>query len=723
MSNSLKSKIIIPIIGLLFALVAFLTVHVSVTTTNMGETLSQEAAVMADALLDERMAASSQAARGYLQVLENHNLMTARAIAGSQSLLTFVRNWNANINRPGNRMALYQYLMGRKDELGITSFVVADNVGNIILRSHDLAAYGDSGLISPPIALALNYGQATTVYSSTAAMAMGMSGASPIWDGGNIIGTISAILDISTNDFVDSFGETFGAAVTIFRGTESISSTLIHPETGARAVGTHVAPHVSEVVLDRGEPLILDLMIFGILPHTAYYFPLLGWGGTPIGMFFIGFSTQYVLDTTSDLQTFTTRTASDIRRFMIITGIAALVVIGAAMFLYLMWILKPLDLLKNNLDDIANGDADLTKRLPITGKDEIAKASIFFNKFMEDLRRMIVMIKQQAGTLNDIGNDLASNMIETASAMNQITANIQSIKGRVMNQSASVTETNATMEQVTVNIDKLNNQVERQTSAVSESSAAIEEMLANIQSVTTTLVKNVENVNELQVSADEGKSSLQEVVGDIQEIARESEGLMEINSVMENIASQTNLLSMNAAIEAAHAGEAGRGFAVVADEIRKLAESSSEQSKVIGNVLKKIKDSMDKITRSTDRVLDRFEAIDRSVNLVAEQEGTIRNAMEEQGHGSKQVLQMSTLVSEITQQVKGGSQQMREGSREVIQETQNLERATQEITNGMNEMAAGADQINRAVSTVNDLTGKTKENISSLVRVVSQFKV
>jgi len=192
---------------------------------------------------------------------------------------------------------------------------------------------------------------------------------------------------------------------------------------------------------------------------------------------------------------------------------------------------------------------------------------------------------------------------------------------------------------------------------------------------------------------------------------------------MHNIASQTNLLSMNAAIEAAHAGDSGRGFAVVAAEIRKLAESSREQSKVIGNVLKKIKGSIEKIARSTDKVLGRFEAIDRGVRTVAEQEQTIRKAMEEQSQGSKQVLQMSGLVSEITRQVKGGSQEMLEGSKEVIAETQSLEKTTLEITGGMNEMAAGAEQVNIAVSAVSDLTGKTKENISSLMRAVSQFRV
>ena len=130
-----------------------------------------------------------------------------------------------------------------------------------------------------------------------------------------------------------------------------------------------------------------------------------------------------------------------------------------------------------------------------------------------------------------------------------------------------------------------------------------------------------------------------------------------------------------------------------------------------------------KITRSTDNVLSKFEAIDTGVKTVAEQELVIQHAMEEQGHGSRQVLQASGRVGDMTQQVKGGAMEMQEGSKGVIQESKNLERVTQEITNGMNEMAAGAEQVNKAVNAVNDLTGRTRENISSLAQAVSRFKV
>jgi len=701
MFGSLRSKAIVPIVGIVAIMVLFITVYVSRASTDLAGNLARE-----------RIIGASQAAQTYLETIRSGNVMTARAMAGSQGLIGLVRDWNARMDTVQIRDELASYLDERKSDLGVDLFVVIDRHGNTILRTYEPERYGDYALGAPHLAGALLHGQFGATYSSFPNLPMGLSGAAPIWDDGGIIGALAVIVEMGTNEFVDVFGKIFNAEITVFRGTESVASTLIHPVTGARAVGTHVAPAVAEVVLDRGEPLDLELMIFGILPHHAYYFPLLGWDDNPVGMLFVGFSNEFMINSTNDL-----------RRNLILIGLAALAVTVVVMFLYLMWILKPLGLLTHSLCEMVSGDADLTKRLPAKGRDEVARASGYFNQIMEEFREMIVSIKKQAGELSGIGDDLANSMTETASAINQISANIKNIKSRVLNQSASVTETNATMEQVTVNIDRLNEHVERQTSAVSESSAAIEEMLASIQSVTSTLGKNAENVRELQESANEGKSSVHEVAADIREIARESEGLLEINSVMENIASQTNLLSMNAAIEAAHAGEAGRGFAVVAAEIRKLAESSGEQSKVIGNVLKKIKGSIEKITRSTDRVLSRFEAIDQGVKTVAEQEETIRNAMEEQGHGSKQVLQMSGLVSEITRQVKDGSQKMREGSKEVIQEAQNLEKATQEISGGMNEMAVGAEQVNRAVDTVNDLAGRTKGNISSLVKSVSQFKV
>ena len=405
---------------------------------------------------------------------------------------------------------------------------------------------------------------------------------------------------------------------------------------------------------------------------------------------------------------------------LIIAAIAASVILA---LIITSIIVKPIAGVTLTLKDISEGEGDLTRRIDNDSNDEVGVLSCYFNQTLEKIKNLVISIKNEAANLSEVSTDLTTNMDNTAAATNQIAANIQSIKMRVINQSASVTETNAAMEQVTSNINKLNGNIEDQSNHVSQASAAIEEMVANIQSVTDTLVKNSGNVQTLMEASERGHSGLQDVVTDIKKIARESEGLMEINAVMKNIASQTNLLSMNAAIEAAHAGEAGKGFAVVADEIRKLAESSGEQSKTIGTVLKAIKEHMDKITISTENVLNKFEFIDSHVRIVAAQEDNIRSAMGEQGQGSKQVLKGIELVTETTQQVKKESVEMLEGAKGVIHESNNLEKVTQEISSGMNEMASGAEEINIAVDRVNRISNKNREGIDNLIKEVSRFKV
>ncbi|MDR0586912.1 MAG: methyl-accepting chemotaxis protein [Treponema sp.] len=405
---------------------------------------------------------------------------------------------------------------------------------------------------------------------------------------------------------------------------------------------------------------------------------------------------------------------------VVIAVLMLLFISGGAFFLS-KTISNPLKRMVTILGDI--GEGDLTKRLDAHSKDEIGDMTLSFNNTLDKIRNLVLIIREKAQALSKTGTELSVNMTETAAAVNEITANIQNIKGRVINQSAGVTETNATMEQITTHINKLNGHIEDQTAGVSQSSSAIEQMFPNIQSVTQTLIKNADNVTALSGASEIGRSGLQEVAADIQEIARESESLLEINAVMENIASQTNLLSMNAAIEAAHAGEAGKGFAVVADEIRKLAENSGKQSKTISLVLKKIKDSIDKITSSTDDVLNKFEAIDDGVRIVSDQEENIRNAMEEQNKGSRQILEAIGRLNDITKMVKEGSGEMLEGSKEVIHESRNLETLSQEIANGMNEMAIGADEINVAVNKVNAISGENEESIETLVKEVSKFKV
>jgi methyl-accepting chemotaxis protein len=404
----------------------------------------------------------------------------------------------------------------------------------------------------------------------------------------------------------------------------------------------------------------------------------------------------------------------------VIIAVLMIFLVSTGAFFLARSISNPLKKMVLVLNDI--GEGDLTKRLEAHTKDEIGDMTRSFNSTLDKIRDLILMIREKARSLSQTGTDLSTNMNTTATAINEITANIQSMKTQVGNQNGKVEEAGSVMGKINAYINNLNMQIDKQAESVSQSSSAIEQMLANIQSVTATLVKNSGNVRDLAAASGVGHTGLEDVAADIQEIARDSEGLLEINAVMENIASQTNLLSMNAAIEAAHAGEAGKGFAVVADEIRKLAESSGEQSKTISGVLKRIKDSIDKITRSTNEVLKEFDAIDSGVKTVSDQEENIRNAMEEQGQGSKQIMDAVSRLNEITGGVKEGSAEMNTGSKEVIAVSRTLESITQEITSGMNEMASGADQINDAVNRVNEISRRNRNDIGELIREVDHFR-
>lgn len=279
------------------------------------------------------------------------------------------------------------------------------------------------------------------------------------------------------------------------------------------------------------------------------------------------------------------------------------------------------------------------------------------------------------------------------------------------------------MEQISAGIDRLNSLIKEQSASINDSSTEIGKLIRHIEESTETLTKNNENIMHLSDTSEQGKIALQQITGAIEEVQVESQGLREISAVIQSIAEETNLLAMNAAIEAAHAGESGKGFAVVAAEVRKLAESSTKQTKTIEAALQKITVSIEDVTKHAQEVVEKFHLIEKEVGVVSKQESTILKTMEEQTANSRKVMDSIGIINDITKKVQQSSVEMLEGSRQITKEAQNMNVITQEISGGMTEMATGADQITEAVATVNELTEDTKNSIASLTTEVHKFKV
>ena len=441
------------------------------------------------------------------------------------------------------------------------------------------------------------------------------------------------------------------------------------------------------------------------------YYPMKDFSDKAIGCIKISFSVADILSSRIS--------------FFLKTGLILVVIlclfIFAITFCTRIFIVKPVNTVNQALMKIAEGD--LTIHLSVKGNDEIAMLSRYFEQTIERISSVIEAVMQNTDKMQESGNRLTANMTKTEAAVQQISEHVSSVQRETVTQSAGVTETAATIEQVIKRLNQLDENIEVQAESVSQSSAAVEEMVANIAAVSERLGKNNAVIKTVYEQTKNGKLHARSANEVVNQIAEKSESLLEASQIIQNIASRTNLLAMNAAIEAAHAGASGKGFAVVADEIRKLAEKSNTQGKQITAVIKDSIEIIGSLKAAGVNAEKNFIDVYNLVNQISQQEELIVTAMSEQESTSRDVLSAIRNINEITGGVRNASTEMLRGGEQVAQEMERLNTITSTINQRMHSVVAASEQIQAAVQTVKTNTKENSESIENLVTEVKKFTV